>query len=737
MADTRYHQVVALLPFNSADSTDDVSDSNLSANASGGASTSATRFRHGDRSLFLDGVDDYVTVTGNTDEIEWIAKGFESYTFECWINIVGAAGVEYMICDMGGGADSTGGFPEGGPALMVDASRKLKATFSNGSGTFMGTMVSATTMSANTWHHVALEFDSATKLATIYIDGVVEDTVDLSGETFPDFQQGGGWALGYATYDFDRYFSGYIDDARFTRGAVRYGGPFSTPGEHSRVYDDGVDPDWNDVTFLPKFHGADGDTTADDLSLDGRLLTFVGGAQLDDAQFLDGATSLLLDGVDDYVSFPTSGLLDLNGTWAIQIKVLRGPSSSAGVLFSTVTGSGVSKNGIEIVHTGFDEIQAFIYNAGVSVVNAFIGYINDFDFTEITLQNNNGNFYSFINGGEGNGAEQGVTLPTIGGATAYIGCRNETGTPSDFFNGWIDSIRITNAWRYQPGLFSYPYSIVEYPVPSVGNPTLIDLPLPIDPAFRVLVAVPFDATFTLPLPLDQPQALAFLSDPSNSRVELPLTFLTTSAVVALTPSVRVDLPLPIDPVPIVFVDFLDLITDPTERYEFELLTDPVQVIPISSWQATVQRDRESFLQVVVPAITQYISAINAAVQAGAEMRVVRSTNIQGNRVTVEMARATIRSAITSGGSLRETTVLRGYTASFESPVRPTNTRLRQIRTRSLSGNGDIRIRCAIDWNLRPGQEVNDGDSLNFFVDYINYFVPTIGDAYMDVGSRSG
>lgn len=59
------------------------------------------------------------------------------------------------------------------------------------------------------------------------------------------------------------------------------------------------------------------------------------------------------------------------------------------------------------------------------------------------------------------------------------------------------------------------------------------------------------------------------------------------------------------------------------------------------------------------------------------------------------------------------------------------TGLRSIYTTST---GKTRARCDIDWFLRPGDTaVVDGE--NVTVSYINYYVPSIGDAYMDIGDR--
>ena len=52
-----------------------------------------------------------------------------------------------------------------------------------------------------------------------------------------------------------------------------------------------------------------------------------------------------------------------------------------------------------------------------------------------------------------------------------------------------------------------------------------------------------------------------------------------------------------------------------------------------------------------------------------------------------------------------------------------------------SGNtGGLRVRCEIDWLLRPGHRAYYGTT-PIIVDYLNYYVPGV-DQYMDVGERA-
>lgn len=180
-------------------------------------------------------------------------------------------------------------------------------------------------------------------------------------------------------------------------------------------------------------------------------------------------------------------------------------------------------------------------------------------------------------------------------------------------------------------------------------------------------------------------------------------------------------------------DFTNLITDPTETYIMQITGSPPVEIPISSWQATVQSAAQSFLQCVVPAAADYVDILSAR-QSTEQMVVYRKTVIGGQTLEREMARASIGTIQIDAGSTRYTITLRGYAPAFSDPVSSSVVTLTSIRSQSLTVGGAVRIRANIDWLLRPGQVATDGD-VQFTVGYINYFVPSSGDAYMDVGTR--
>jgi len=154
-------------------------------------------------------------------------------------------------------------------------------------------------------------------------------------------------------------------------------------------------------------------------------------------------------------------------------------------------------------------------------------------------------------------------------------------------------------------------------------------------------------------------------------------------------------------------------------------------VPISSWQATLQTGAKNYVQGVVPAVADWIDAINDAT----EFVITRAADTSVGRIEYEMARAPLEQISIARGPTNYTATLSGYSTAFaenEEPDAAYDRTLTGIRS-TTTGTAATRVRCAIDWLLRPGQRAYYDEGASFVVSYINYYVPATGDAYMDVG----
>ncbi len=180
-------------------------------------------------------------------------------------------------------------------------------------------------------------------------------------------------------------------------------------------------------------------------------------------------------------------------------------------------------------------------------------------------------------------------------------------------------------------------------------------------------------------------------------------------------------------------DFTRALGDVISLYVADLLTPGGAVrVPISSWQATLRTGSASYVQLVIPACTPWVAAINSATQMVIYRRAVLPG---GTALEYEMVRAPADQVQFDQGAQRYTCTLSGYANGLAVVVDPSaayDRTLTGVRSVSSNGSSGRRVRCAVDWLLRPGQRAWVG-GVPFVVGYINYYSPTGFDSYMDVG----
>jgi hypothetical protein len=182
-------------------------------------------------------------------------------------------------------------------------------------------------------------------------------------------------------------------------------------------------------------------------------------------------------------------------------------------------------------------------------------------------------------------------------------------------------------------------------------------------------------------------------------------------------------------------DIADLLIDGPAIYTMELTTPGGLVrIPISSWQATLQTGSTSYVQCVIPAAAGYVTELSTATEFSIYRRLYL---VGGSTIDYEMARAPFQVLQTDYGPYNYTATVSGYTDAYPADANPPaslDRTLTGVRSVSTYTGGGIRIRCAIDWALRPGHRAYLG-ATPILVDYINYYAPG-SDQYMDIGERA-
>ncbi|TFH84728.1 hypothetical protein EQG41_20885 [Billgrantia azerbaijanica] len=140
-------------------------------------------------------------------------------------------------------------------------------------------------------------------------------------------------------------------------------------------------------------------------------------------------------------------------------------------------------------------------------------------------------------------------------------------------------------------------------------------------------------------------------------------------------------------------------------------------VPMSSFQATMRRQGQSFLQAVIPNGSEHL----AALVDGAPMQVLMGLRAPDDTLTEleAIASAPLQIVRHDEGGGRDTLTVSGY-----GPLPPQGSLARELRGisyRSIN-QGVRRVRSQIDLLLRPGQVAIDGDGSSFMVGTIQYFV---------------
>lgn len=192
--------------------------------AIGNAQISTTQRKFGGTSAYFDGTGDYLNVTSST-----LAFGTGDFTFECWFYSSIISNTQTILsfrdpntADLGLG-------------ITLYASKVNIDTYA------YNYITGTTTLSSNTWYHVAVSRSGNSM--KLFINGVQEGSTATVNFNLTNYK----WNIGYGP---NGYFTGYIDELRVSNNA-RYTSNFTPASEQFA----------NDVNTLLLLH-MDGNNTS-------------------------------------------------------------------------------------------------------------------------------------------------------------------------------------------------------------------------------------------------------------------------------------------------------------------------------------------------------------------------------------------------------------------------------------------------------------------------------------------
>lgn len=217
-SDPYFSSVTALLHLDGADASTTFTDVKGPAwTAYNGAKISTTQSKFGGASGFFDGSNDYASTSISN------LIGTADLTVEAWIYMNSVASDGEILC-IYNGAD--GLFSDYNLVFEVGAGGVLRGSLQTGSGsTNVDISSSASEVTTGTWTHIAFVADGST--ARLFVGGIQKATGAITGTRDNSKTVVAIGRLNNSVVT--RYFNGYIDEVRITKGVARYTAAFTPP----------------------------------------------------------------------------------------------------------------------------------------------------------------------------------------------------------------------------------------------------------------------------------------------------------------------------------------------------------------------------------------------------------------------------------------------------------------------------------------------------------------------------
>ena len=384
-------------------------------------------------SAFLDGSGDYLTTPYASSIANWYST---DYTIEAWVYYTAftqspAPGGHPNVLKHGqiGSANDYWSFG-------AIANGTLKFYYFNGAA--IDTCVSTATLSLNTWHHIAMCHDDSDNEINLYLDGVSVKTHTVAGT--PQSSSSSIIIMGEAQ---SSYFTGYMNDLRVINGTEVYTSNFTPPTAPLTAIT-------NTKLLLNMADGQAIDSAAQN------NLTLFGTAKTSTGQAKFGDTSLLLDGNSDYVSFADAdagSMFNFGATkWTIEGWFYQENDASTGSNSHAIISRWDNQNSdkgfiFRITDSSGQKLQ-WLHTAdgSTNVVYTDSRTISNDTWYHFALVKND-NLTLYLNG---TGAVLNSSTFTIVSTTipTLIGSLHESASPSQYFDGYIDDLRVSHMARY-------------------------------------------------------------------------------------------------------------------------------------------------------------------------------------------------------------------------------------------------------------------------------------------------
>lgn len=430
--DPFYSAVSMLLPMDGTNGSTAFTDSGpnaITVTAVGNAQVSTTQAKYGGASAYFDGSGDYLDMSGTGIAT---AFGTGDFTIEFWYYPLSVS-VQQNLVDKIGSASN---------AIYMSSTGVLKYYVA-------GDRITGATLSVNTWYHIALvRYSGTTKL---YVNGI------QSGASYTDTNNyalnTGSPRIG-AAFNNTVSVNGYLDDLRISLFA-RYVSNFTPPTAAlpTTASSTPADPYYGYTSLLLHMDGTNASTNFVDSGPNALAVTAVGNAQVSTTQSKYGGASGYFDGTGDYLSLPSNSIFAIGTTdFTVEFWIYITARKAYGYVLSTQGGT----NGLYI---SFDAAGNYLRLTNDTTVYALSSTLNLNQWYHVAVVRSNGSSKIYVDGVGGTAVACSLSFvqsgPLIGGTST-----------ANYFQGYIDDLRITKYARYQSSFTPPTQALPEY---ATGN----------------------------------------------------------------------------------------------------------------------------------------------------------------------------------------------------------------------------------------------------------------------------
>ena len=483
------------------------------------------------------------------------------------------------------------------------------------------------------------------------------------------------------------------------------------------------DPNFSDVALLLHCNGSDASTTFTDSGPDARTVTAISPAQIDTAQSKFGGASGLFDGLTSALTVADASAFSMGtGAFTVELWFRMDALPDEDNLFRQLVNkydqsSGVWPWGIYIDGTNANKLTATCYNTSDTAIATIAHGTTPSTgvWYHVALVRDGTTFKLYLDGVAAATAPTSSASLKVSADPVVVGGTRVSGVTLDTWGGWIDEVRITKGVARYTSDFTPPTG--EFEEGSTGADAYIAHdPGPLSTDALLLVGQS-GAFVSADSPLGAALILAsnfhaFLAADSPLGAALVRGF--SDFTLGLAPEVM-----------------------QLQRYFCDLDTPGGVVrVPISSWQSTQQTGAACYAQAVVPGSDLYADDLNDATG----FVIWRQARLKDkSTIEIEVVRSTLDTLQFSEGRINRTATMSGYGPALEEDPDPDpagDRTLVGVRSVSTYPSG-ARVRCAIDWLVKPAQRAYYADT-SMIVSFVNYYVTQSNssvESYMDVGER--